>query len=97
MEKITSKDVEYVARLARLGLTQAEANEYAVKLASVLLFGKKLASCETQDVQPTFYPVSAENKMRADRCQPSMPQELALRQAPDRHGDFFRVPRMLED
>jgi aspartyl-tRNA(Asn)/glutamyl-tRNA(Gln) amidotransferase subunit C len=97
MQAITSKDVEHVARLARLGLTKAEAEEYAAKLASVLVFGDKLAACEMQDVAPTFYAVSGENEMRADQCQSSMPQELVLKHAPDRYEDFFRVPRMLED
>jgi aspartyl-tRNA(Asn)/glutamyl-tRNA(Gln) amidotransferase subunit C len=97
MQAITSKDVEHVARLARLGLTKAEAEEYAAKLASVLVFRDKLAACETQDVAPTFYAVSGENEMRADQCQSSMPQELVLKHAPDRYEDFFRVPRMLED
>ena len=97
MQEITSKELEQMARLARLALTEAEIEAYTKDMAALPLLKERLAACRTQDVEPTFHGMQGKSPLRPDRCRPSMPQQLVLMHAPDRHEDFFRVPRMLEE
>jgi len=94
---IQRKDVEHVARLARLALTDAEIERMRAQLNGILTYIEKLNALDTRDVEPTAHAVPLVNVMRDDEAGPCLPREEALANAPDRAGEFFRVPRIIED
>ena len=94
---IERKDVEHVARLARLALTDAELEKMRDQLNGILAYIEKLNSLETEGVEPTSHAVPLVNVMRDDEPGPCLPRDEALANAPERAGEFFRVPRIIED
>lgn len=94
---IERKDVEHVARLARLALTDAELEKMRDQLNGILAYIEKLNSLETEGVEPTSHAVPLVNVMRDDAPGPCLPRDEALANAPERAGEFFRVPRIIED
>jgi aspartyl-tRNA(Asn)/glutamyl-tRNA(Gln) amidotransferase subunit C len=94
---ISRKDVEHVARLSRLALSDAEIEKMREQLAAILAHIDTLRALDTEQVEPTSHAVPMENVMREDEPRPSLPQEAMLANAPDRSADFFRVPRIIED
>ncbi|HUS89646.1 MAG TPA: Asp-tRNA(Asn)/Glu-tRNA(Gln) amidotransferase subunit GatC [Desulfosporosinus sp.] len=91
---ILREDVEYVAALARLELTEKETQEYTEQLNSILDYAAMLERLETDDVVPTAHAVPLHNVMREDQVGPSINHEKALRNAPDGEEGFFRVPKI---
>jgi aspartyl-tRNA(Asn)/glutamyl-tRNA(Gln) amidotransferase subunit C len=94
---IQKKDVEHVARLARLALSDAELEKMREQLNGILAYIEKLNALDTQGVEPTSHAVPMVNVMRDDEERPCLPRDEALANAPDRAGEFFRVPRIIED
>jgi aspartyl-tRNA(Asn)/glutamyl-tRNA(Gln) amidotransferase subunit C len=95
--KISAQDVEHVARLARLDLSTAEKERMGRELDGILTYIDKLRALDTTGVEPTSHAVPVTNVMRADVPCPSLPQSEALANAPDRQGDLFRVPKIIEE
>lgn len=96
-EKITIQEVEHVARLARLELTAEEKERMRAQLDSILSYIDKLNELDTSGVEATSHVIPMVNVMREDEVRSSLPQEEALVNAPDREGEFFKVPRIIED
>ncbi len=94
---IDRKDVEHVARLARLALTEAELERMRGELAAILQYIEKLRAVDVDDVEPTFHAVPLVNVMREDEVEPPLDREAMMGNAPDRSGESFRVPRIIED
>jgi aspartyl-tRNA(Asn)/glutamyl-tRNA(Gln) amidotransferase subunit C len=94
---ISRQDVEHVARLSRLALSEAEIERMREQLAAILAHIDTLRALDTEQVEPTSHAVPMENVMREDEPWSSLPQEAMLANAPDRSTDFFRVPRIIED
>lgn len=94
--KITKEDVEHVALLARLELTEAEAATFTGQMDAILAYVEKLNELDTAGIIPTAHAVPVENAFRADEVRPALGVEQALRNAPDRVGGFFRVPKVIE-
>lgn len=97
MSALSRRDVEHVARLARLALSDAEIEKMREQLTAILTHIDTLRALDTEQVEPTSHAVPMENVMREDEPRPSLPQEAMLANAPDRSTDFFRVPRIIED
>ena len=97
MAKITRKEVEHVARLARLELTEEEKGQMTAQLDAILGYFDKLNELDTSTVEPTTTVIPMVSVMREDEVRPSLPQKDALANAPDREDVFFRVPRIIED
>jgi len=95
--KISLAEVEHVARLARLMLSPAEKERMRSQLDTILAYIDTLRQLDTTDVEPTSHVVPMVNVMREDEVRPSYPQEAMLANAPDRAGEFFRVPKILEE
>ena len=95
--KISAKDVEHVARLARLDLSPVEKERMGRELDGILTYIDKLRALDTTGVEPTSHAVPVTNVMRDDVPYPSLPQSAALANAPDRQGDLFRVPKIIEE
>ncbi len=94
---IGDKDVEHVARLARLALSESERARMREQLSAILQYIDKLKAVDVEGVEPTSHAVPLLNVMRDDEPAPCLPQSEALANAPDRVGEFFRVPRIIED
>ena len=94
---ISRQDVEHVARLSRLALNDAELERMREQLSGILAYIDKLRALDTAGVEPTSHAVPQFNVMREDEPRPCFPVEEMLANAPDRAGDFFRVPRIIEE
>lgn len=95
--RISLKDVEHVARLARLELSAAEKERMRKELDGILSYIDKLRALDTTGVEPTSHAVPLTNVMRDDTEVASLPQDEMLANAPDRHGELFRVPKIIEE
>ena len=94
---ISREEVQHVARLARLHLTDEEAERMREQLDAILAYIDKLRSVDTAGVEPTSHAVPLTNVMREDEPRPSFPLADMLANAPEAAGDFFRVPRIIEE
>ena len=94
---ISRGDVEHVARLSRLALSEAEVERMREQLSGILAYIDKLRALDTAGVEPTSHAVPMVNVMREDATRPCLTQDEALANAPDRSDAFFRVPRIIED
>ena len=94
---ITREEVLHVARLARLAVTGAEADRLRDQLGNLLDYMKQLDRIDTRDVVPTSHAVLMGTPFREDVVSPFGDRKAILANAPDREGDFFRVPRIIED
>jgi aspartyl-tRNA(Asn)/glutamyl-tRNA(Gln) amidotransferase subunit C len=95
--KITRAEVEHVARLARLDLTEDEKERMTAQLDAILGYIDTLNALDTSGVEPTTTVIPMMSVMREDVVRPSLDREEALANAPDREDVFFRVPRIIED
>jgi aspartyl-tRNA(Asn)/glutamyl-tRNA(Gln) amidotransferase subunit C len=95
--KLTRDDTAYVARLARIELTEAELDLYAGQLAAVLDHAAQVAAIDTDGVAPTAHPLPLKNVFRADEPRPSLDRDEVLAQAPAVEDHRFRVPKILGD
>jgi aspartyl-tRNA(Asn)/glutamyl-tRNA(Gln) amidotransferase subunit C len=96
---ITEKDVEKIAELANLELTEEETKLFTTQLASIVSYVEKLNQLDTADVPPMMHAGAAEETgaaQRDDQALPSLGQDVALANAPDPARGFFRVPKMIE-
>ena len=94
---ISREDVEHVAALARLGLSDEEIDLMQGQLNRILEAVGQLQAVDTSSVGPTAQVIALENVMRDDVARPSMPREAALGNAPRREGPMLRVPVILEE
>jgi aspartyl-tRNA(Asn)/glutamyl-tRNA(Gln) amidotransferase subunit C len=95
MAPLTRADVEHVAHLARLGVTEAELMRLQGELNHILDQYAALAELDTDDIPPTAQVIELENILRDDVARPSMRPEAVLANAPARDGDAFVVPAIL--
>jgi aspartyl-tRNA(Asn)/glutamyl-tRNA(Gln) amidotransferase subunit C len=90
-------DIAYVARLARLDLSQDELDHYGDQLEVILEHAARVQSLATDDVPPTAHALPMTNAFREDEVAASLDREEVLAQAPDREDAYFRVPPALEE
>jgi aspartyl-tRNA(Asn)/glutamyl-tRNA(Gln) amidotransferase subunit C len=93
--KITQKEVERVAQLARLYLSQQELETMTGQLDTILSYVAKLDELDTQEVRPTTHAFSLCNAFREDEVICSLSQVEALANGPRHNGEAFMVPRIL--
>ncbi|WP_239618435.1 Asp-tRNA(Asn)/Glu-tRNA(Gln) amidotransferase subunit GatC [Cohnella mopanensis] len=93
---ITIKEVEHVANLARLELSDAEKEQFAGQLNAILKYAEKLNQLDTEGIEPTSHVLPLANVMREDVVKPSWPIEKVLLNAPEEEDGQFKVPAVLE-
>ncbi len=96
MSAITRTEVEHVANLARLHLTEEEAERYTKDLNAILEFAAKLNELDTSNIEPTSHATDVKNVMREDVNRPSVSREDALRNTADHEDGQFKVPAVFE-
>ncbi|MCC7201367.1 MAG: Asp-tRNA(Asn)/Glu-tRNA(Gln) amidotransferase subunit GatC [Nitrospirae bacterium] len=94
--KITRREVEHVAKLARLALRDEEIEVLATQLSNILTYVEKLNELDTKNVDPTSHVLPVKNVLREDIVRTSLDREKVLGNAPDRTEEFFRVPKVIE-
>jgi len=94
--KITKQEVEHVARLARLELAEGEKDKLIDQLSNILTYVETLNGLDTKGVEPTSHILDIKNVMRDDVPVPSLSQELALANAPEKAAGHYKVPKIIE-
>lgn len=92
---ISREQVQKVAHLARLQLTPEEEEQFTTQLNSILDYFEQLSELDVSDVPPTTRAIDVSNVIRPDVLKPYEPREALLENAPDREGDFFKVPKIV--
>ncbi|MGD8428170.1 MAG: Asp-tRNA(Asn)/Glu-tRNA(Gln) amidotransferase subunit GatC [Balneolaceae bacterium] len=93
---VTQKDVNYVADLARLQLTDEETESLVHDLNQILDYMNTLEEIDTSNVAPLEHVIDLEYRLRDDKAKEPLSHEDALKNAPDADSDYFRVPRVIE-
>jgi len=93
---ITRRDVEYVARLARLKLSEEEIERYSKQLAKILEYINKLNELDTSKTPPTYHVLPLTNVFREDKVEPSLPKDEILSNAPESEEGYFKVKKVIE-
>jgi aspartyl-tRNA(Asn)/glutamyl-tRNA(Gln) amidotransferase subunit C len=94
--KIGVEDVEYVARLAKLTLSDEEKEEFTTQLDDILTYMDKLNEVDTAGVEPTSHVISIRNVLRNDEVRESPSPEPSLKNAPETERAFYKVPKIIE-
>jgi len=95
--KLSREEVLHIARLARLGINEAEVEKFREQLSNILENFEALKKVDTTNVPPTAQSIALQNVMREDEVAFSSPAEDILANAPHREGEFFRVKAVLEE
>ncbi|MGB2868917.1 MAG: Asp-tRNA(Asn)/Glu-tRNA(Gln) amidotransferase subunit GatC [Bacteroidota bacterium] len=94
---VTIKDVEHIAKLAKLEFTESEKEKFTHQLNDILRHIETLNKLDTSNVEPLSHVIELGNVFRADETKPGIPTEEALRNAPAKTDRFFKVPKVIGD
>ena len=94
--KITKEQIQHIAVLSRLNLSEEEKDLFGSQLSSILDYMDQLNELDTRETEPTSHVLSLSNVMRDDILASSLPREEALKNAPSHSENFYRVPRIIE-
>lgn len=89
-------DIEHVALLARLRLSDNEKNLFSAQVGSIINYIDTLNELDTADIEPTAHVFAMSNVFREDELKPSLPREEALLNAPGSSREFYQVPKIIE-
>jgi len=92
---ITKKEVEYVAKLAKLEFNEKEKGEFTSQINSILDYFKKLNELNTEEIEPTAYVISLPNLLNEDKVKPSLLQEEVLFNSKYIKKGYFKVPKIM--
>jgi len=93
--KISKNEVEHVAHLARLTLTDEELVKMTGQLDNILSYVDKIEELDTSQVVPTSHVFSVSNAFREDVEKESLTQTEAVRNGPQQDGEMFQVPKII--
>jgi aspartyl-tRNA(Asn)/glutamyl-tRNA(Gln) amidotransferase subunit C len=94
---IDREQVHKVALLARLQLSEAEETQFTTQLGSIIDYFEQLSELDVANVEPTTRAIDVSNVTRNDELCPYGDRDLILAGAPEQEGDFFKVPKIMED
>ncbi len=94
--KIDKDTVERVAALARLSFNEEEKEKLRIELSNILTLCEKLNEVDTNDVEPLIFLTDEINAFRDDTPQGAIAKELALKNAPQKDSDYFKMPKVLD-
>ena len=95
--KIDDKLIRHVGVLSRIELTDEQVATFGRQLADIVAYMDKLQELDTTGVEPMAHAIDIHNVFAADEPGESLPAEQALVNAPDRDGDFYKVPKVIGD
>jgi aspartyl-tRNA(Asn)/glutamyl-tRNA(Gln) amidotransferase subunit C len=94
--RIKPEEVDYIAALSRLFLSEQEKNIYARHLSEILEHAERLSELDTDGVEPTAHVLPLRNIFRDDEVKPSLERDILLNNAPEVENGCFKVPRIVE-
>ncbi len=94
--KITQENVEYVAKLARLHISEEQKEKLTEDMAAIITFADKLSEIDTGDIRPAAHAIPVSNVFREDEIKQSIDRELLLKNAPQKEAGCFSVPKIVE-
>jgi len=92
---VTIKDVEHIAKLAKLEFDEDEKARFTEQFNEILSFMEKLNELDTSNVEPLSHVIELQNVFRKDEPKPSISTEEALKRAPSKTEKFFKVPKVI--
>lgn len=93
---LTQEEVEHIAELARLRLTEEEKERYREQLSAILDYAARLQAVDTAGIPPTSSVLPPRQALRPDQARPGLSRDALLANAPDAQDGQFRVPPVLE-
>lgn len=96
MSRISINEVKHVAHLARLAITEEEAELFTKQLDAIITYAEQLNELDTTNVEPTSHVLNMKNVMREDKAKKGLPIEEVVKNAPDHKDGYIRVPSILE-
>jgi aspartyl-tRNA(Asn)/glutamyl-tRNA(Gln) amidotransferase subunit C len=93
---VSLQDVEHIAQLARLNFSDAEKEMFTRDLNEILAYMEKLNELDTSAVEPLSRTIELFNVFRDDVTIPPLDRDEALRNAPDKTDEFFKVPKVID-
>ena len=94
---VTVKEVDHIAKLARLEFTDEEKEKLTHQLNSILVYMEQLNKLDTENIEPLSHVIDLENVLREDVVKPGLSTEDVLRNAPSKTEKFFKVPKVIGD
>ena len=95
MTRISNDQVKHVANLARLAITEEEAEKFTKQLDAIITFAEQLNELDTSNVEPTYHVLKMNNVFREDMKQEGLPREEVLKNAPDHQDGQIKVPPIM--
>lgn len=95
MSRITLKEVKHVANLARLAITEEEAERFQEQLDAIIGFAEQLNELDTEAIEPTSHVLDMKNVMREDVPEKGLPREEILKNVPEHQDGYIKVPSIL--
>lgn len=96
MSRISEEQVKHVAHLARLAITEKEAQMLTNQLDKIITYAEQLNELNTDNVEPTAHVLEIKNVMREDRANEGLPREEVLKNAPEHQDGQIKVPGIME-
>lgn len=96
MSRISEEQVKHVAHLARLAITEEEAQMLTDQLDKIITYAEQLNELNTDNVEPTAHVLEIKNVMREDRAKEGLPREEVLKNAPEHKDGQIKVPGIME-
>ena len=93
---ITSDEIKKLAALSKLSIADDEMEKYSQELSDILDYVSQLENVDTRNIEPLLNVLDQVNDSKPDEPQPSITQELALKNAPKASGEFFQVPEVIK-
>jgi len=93
---ITKDTVKYVANLARIELSEKELVHFTTQLGRILEYVEKLKTLNVEKLEPTSHVLQMKNVYREDKVKKSLPASEAMKNAPSKEGDLFKVQKIIE-
>lgn len=96
MSDLSKEEVEHIAKLANLSLSEEEKDKFASQLTEILNYVEKISSVNTNNERPLFNVLGLKNIFRDDEVRPSLLQEEALKNSRDIYKGYFKVKAIFE-
>jgi aspartyl-tRNA(Asn)/glutamyl-tRNA(Gln) amidotransferase subunit C len=95
--RVDEKEVEKIANLAKITLTDKEKKKYSLQLSEILKYVEQLNEIDTENVQPLSHVQEVTNIFRQDKVIPSLKKEEVFKNVPEVHGPYYQVPKVITD
>jgi len=92
---INAETVEYIAKLAKIKISEEEKSKFVPQLSKIITYIEKLSELDTEGISPMSSVIPIKNVFREDEPKPSMPRDEVLANAPASQNGFFKVPKVI--